>query len=240
MAKANNPQGLQGTVKGLTFVQSKRYGDHVRNPRGTFKPAVLNEAMEQSKNHLLLVNETASLLFSGIRDEHRDGTLWTRLLSALRHQLKEKNHLDVSALLNLECHAVHTLNNIMRRKWDLEITGIVKRRLHITLELSGAPRFKTKHMHAFQVSLYVIYPDLARNQLKKEIVYSDALSVTAYPNELPFVIPIPPRATAYAVFLKITGCKPSQKRNNLLRGNAKPGQKLKCRRQKSGGKESRE
>jgi len=170
MAKANNPQGLQGTVKGLTFVQSKRYGDHVPNPRGTFKPAVLNEAMEQSKNNLLQVNETASLLFSGIRDEHRDGTLWTRLLSVLRHQLKGKKHLDVSALLNLECHAVHTLHKIMRRKWDLEITGIIKRQLYITLELSGAPRWKTKHMHAFQVSLHVIYPDLARNSLQRCVI----------------------------------------------------------------------
>ncbi|HEX6429599.1 MAG TPA: hypothetical protein VF008_18030, partial [Niastella sp.] len=180
--------------------------DHERNPRGTFKPAVLNEAMEQSKNSLLQVNQTASLIFSGIRDEHRDGTLWPRLLSALRRQLKETNHNDVYGLLNLECHDVHTLRKMLRTYGDIEITGLVNRRLHINLSLSKAPKWRTKHMHEFQASIHVIYPDFVRNRLQKEIVYSDVFPTTAYPEELAFEIPVPPRAPAYAVFLKVTGC----------------------------------
>jgi hypothetical protein len=146
MAKANSNanRGLQRTLKGKIIVHSKRYGEHERNPRGTFKPAVLNEAMEQSKNRLLQVNQTASLIFSCIRDEHSDGTLWPRLLSALRLQLKETNQNDVYGLLNLECHAVHTLRNLLRTYWDIETTGIVKHRLYINLSLSKAPRWNTK------------------------------------------------------------------------------------------------
>jgi hypothetical protein len=217
MAKANNNagKGLQGTLKGKVIVHSKRYGDHERNPRGTFKPAVLNEAMEQSKNRLLQVNQTASLIFSGIRDEHRDGTLWPRLLSALRNQLKETNHSDVFGLLNLECHADHTLRKILRTYWDIETTGIVKRRLYIKLSLSKAPTWPTKHMHEFQASIHVIYPDFVRNRLHKVVVYSDVFSTSYYPEELAFEIPVPARAPAYAVFLKVTGCIDGIPQNGL-------------------------
>jgi len=214
MAKANHSQGQRKPVKGLTLVKSKRYGDHYRNPRGTFKPAVLNETMEQSKNNLLQVNEIASLLFSGIRDEHRDGTLWPRILSALRNQLKEKNKADEFGLLNLECHAEHTLHKMLARKWDIDIAGIIKDRLHITVELSGAPRWKTKHMHNFQVSLHVIFP-LQRNKLKKEIAHSEVLPLADYHDEIPFVIPVPSGAASYVVFLKVTGCKHGEPGNGL-------------------------
>ncbi|THU37006.1 hypothetical protein FAM09_18800 [Niastella caeni] len=204
MAKANK-KAMQG-MKRMTFVRSKRYDEHERNPRGTFKPAVLNEAMEQSKNRLLQVNKTASLIFSSIRDVHNDGSLWPRLLSVLRLQLKEKNYNDVHCLLNLECHAVHTLQNLLRSNWYSNKIEIDKRQLSIALSLDKAPKWKTKNMHQFQLSFYVIYPDLARNKLHKEIVHSEVFSLFDYPEELSFVVPVPARAAAYAVFMKVTGC----------------------------------
>lgn len=204
MAKAK--KHAKQSMKRMVRVRSKRYGDHERNPRGTFKPAVLNEVMEQSKNRLLQVNKTASLIFSSIRDEHNDGTCWPRLLSALRYQLKEKNYNDVHCLLKLECHAVHTLTNILRSNWDIKTAEIVKRQLAVTLSLDNAPRWKTKNMHQFQVSLHAIYPDLERNLIQKEIVQSEVFPLFNYPKEIPFVVPVPPRAPAYAVFLKVTGC----------------------------------
>ena len=213
MAKAKN-QTTQG-VKRMVRVHSKRYGNHERNPRGTFKPAVLNEVMEQSKNRLLQVNQTASLIFNSIRDEHNDGTLWTRLLSVLRRQLKENNNNDVHCLLNLECHAVHTLKNLLRSNWYNITAEIVKRQLAITLSLDNGPRWKTKNMHQFQASMYVIYPDLARNRIQKEVIYSEVYSIVAFPEELSFVVPIPPDAPAYAVFLKVTGCSDGVPQNGL-------------------------
>jgi hypothetical protein len=204
MAKANK-KATQG-VKQMVLVRSKRYGEHERNPRGTFKPAVLNEAMVQSKNNLLLVNKPASLIFSCIRDEHSDGSLWTRLLSVLRLQFKEKNYNDVHCLLKLECHAVHTLQNLLRSGWHIKKAGIDKRRLSIALNLDKAPRWKTKSMYHFQLSLHVIYPDLERNKIEKEVIHSDVFSLIDCPGEISFVVPVPPRAPAYAVFLKVSGC----------------------------------
>jgi hypothetical protein len=213
MAKANNKN--TESFKRMVRVHSKRYGDHERNPRGTFKPAVLNEAMEQSKNRLVQVNQTASLIFNSIRDEHSDGTLWTRLLSALRQQLKEKNYNDVHCLITLECHAVHTLRNILRSYWDIETAVTPKRRLHITLSLEKGPRWKTKNLHQFQASMHVIYPDLVRNRIQKEVVCSEVYSIFNFPEELTFIVPVPPNAPAYAVFLKVTGCSNGKAGNGL-------------------------
>jgi hypothetical protein len=212
MAKANK---AAKNSKRMVRVHSKRYGEHDRNPRGTFKPAVLNEAMVQSKNNLLQVNKTASLIFSAIRNEHRDGTLWTRLLSTFRNQLREQNYNDVHCLLHLEGHAEHTLRNMLRSYCDIKIAGIIRRQLHITMMLEKAPRWKTKNMFHFQASMHVIYPDLARKRIKKEVVYSDVFSLYDYPKKIPFAVPVPSGARAYAVFLKVTGCKDGVPQNGI-------------------------
>jgi hypothetical protein len=207
MAKTNNltTKGLQGTLQNMTFVNSKAYGDHVRNPRGTFKPAVLNETMEQSKTRLLQVNETASLIFKSIC-EHKDGTLWPRLLSTLRRQLKETNHNNVHCLLNMECHAEHTLDKMLRSHWNVE-AEVVKRQLNITLTLPEPPIYSKKYLKQFQVSIHVIFPDLEKGKLKKEIAYSDILQKASCPKVFSFVIPVPAKSTEVAVFLKVTECK---------------------------------
>lgn len=212
MAKGNN-RAKKDLPKRMVHVHSKRYGDHERNPRGTFKPAVLNDAMVASKNRLLQVNATASLIFNSIRDEHKDGTLWPRLLSAFRHQLKEKNNNDVLCLPDLECHAGHTLRKMLRSYWFVDPVKIVKRQMTITMELSKAPVYRTKYIPSFQVSFHVIYPDFFCNRLKKEVVCSAVFSKDDFPEELRFDIPVPPRATAYAVFLKITECVNGEPKN---------------------------
>jgi hypothetical protein len=207
MAKTNNlvTKGLQGTLQNLTFVNSKAYGDHVRNRRGTFKPAVLNETMEQSKDRLLQVNETASLIFKSIC-EHKDGTLWPRLLSKLRRQLKETNHNDVLCLLNLECDASHTLDKMLRSHCNVEVE-IVKQQMNIAFTLPEPPVYDKRYLKEFQASMHVIFPDLERQKLKKVIAYSDILHKTSCPKEFSFVIPVPAKSTTFAVFLKVTECK---------------------------------
>lgn len=203
MAKAK--KALQKN-KRMVRVHSKRYGEHERNPRGTFKPAVLNDAMVQSKNNLVQVNGIASLIFSAIRNEHSDGTLWPRLLSILRNQLREENYSDVHSLLHLELHAEHTLRNILRSYYNIKISGIVKRQLHISLNLEKPPRWKTRNMYHFQASMHVIYPDFERKRIQKEVVVSDIYSLYKYPSEIPFAVPVPAGAKSFAVFLKVTGC----------------------------------
>lgn len=209
MAKVNNivTHGLQGTLQNLTFVNSKAYGSHIRAKRGTHKPAVLNETMQESSNRLLQVNQIASLIFKGISSEHKDGKLWTRLLSKLRKQLKEKNHIDVQCLLKLECHARHTLDKLLCSHWNVTIAGMTKRQMNIQLYLPEPPVYDKEYMDQFQISLHVLYPDVIKSKLKKETTCSDILNKTSYPKQHSFTIPVPAKATAYLVFLKVTECE---------------------------------
>lgn len=214
MAKANR-RAKKNLQKRMVRVHSKRYGDHERNPRGTFTPVELNEAMVASKNRLLQVNQTASLIFNSIRDNHNDGSLWTRLLSLLRRQLKENFFNDIHCLRNLECHAVHTLSNILRSYVFVKVAGMVDNQLPISVCIDKAPRWRTKHLNGFLLSIHVIYPDLVHNHIEKAIGKSDVLSIIGYPKDVPFVMPVPAHATVYAVFLRITGCINGEPNNGL-------------------------
>ena len=208
MAKVNNltTQGLKGTLDNMTFVNSKAYGDHVRRKRGTVKKAVLNDAMVQSKDRLLQVNETARLIFNCIRNEHKDGSLWRRLLSVLRRQVKETNDNNVKCLLNLECNTAHTLTMMLRSNWFIEIAPIVKRRLCISLKIPEAPMMRKKYLPESQVSIHIIFHDPVHTRLKKEEIHSDVFRKTSYPLQLSFVVPVPARVQSYAIFLKVTEC----------------------------------
>src|SRR5882724_6884777 len=96
-------RGIQGTLGDLTFVKSKRYGKHVRSKRGTIKPVSLNNSLEENTAELTSAVLPAKLVFNAIRDEHKDGTLWTRLLNIYRKKLKVGSTPDLLCIKDLEC-----------------------------------------------------------------------------------------------------------------------------------------
>ncbi|HEY8893350.1 MAG TPA: hypothetical protein VIM79_01000 [Niastella sp.] len=210
MAKSSDniiTHSLSGTLDNLTFVNSKAYGPHLRRKRGSKKKAVLNKAMKESRNRLLQVNQMASLIFRSISNEHKDGKLWPRLLSKLRLQLREYNFNDVSCLFRMECHTKRTLEKMLLHLLDVKIGKIVNRRMNIPLDLPYTPLYDKKYLKEFQISMHVLYPDFERVKLKKEVVYSDVLHKANCPKTLSFTVPVPAKATEYAVFMKVTECE---------------------------------
>lgn len=209
MAKSNNivTHELSGTLANLTFVNSKAYGSHVRRKRGTVKEAVLNETMVESSNRLIHVNKIASLIFKSISKEHKDGKLWPRLLSKLRLQLRDYNFNDVSCLLNLECHKKRTLDSMLRFSWNVEVEEMAKRQLRINLQLPHTPKYDNKYLKEFQISMHVLYPHFEGSKLKKETACSDVLQKAQCPRAFSFAVPVPAKASEYAVFMKVTECE---------------------------------
>ncbi len=96
--------GLQGTLGDITYVKSKRYGKHARTKRGTYKPATLNKKMKESSSRLSFANAPAKLIFDALRHDHKDGSLWSRLLSIYRKQVKDGVAPDIQCLAKLECN----------------------------------------------------------------------------------------------------------------------------------------
>ena len=209
MAKSDNliTHRLSGTLDNLTFVNSKAYGPHLRRKRGSKKKAVLNKAMKESRNKLLQVNKIASLIFKSISNEHKDGKLWPRLLSKLRLQLRDYNFNDVSCLFRMECHTKRTLEKMLHHLLDVKIVEIVKRRMKISFDLPNTPLYDKKYLKEFQISMHVLYPDFENIKLKKEVAWSDVLQKANCPKAFSFVVPVPAKATEYAIFMKVTECK---------------------------------
>lgn len=215
MAKLNNivTRKLSGTLDDLTFVDSKAYGPHVRRKRGTDKEAVLNETMVESSNRLIHVNKIASLIFKSISNEHKDGKLWSRLLSKLRLQLRDYNFNDVSCLLGIECHQKRSLDKMLRSLWEVEVAGFSKKQMCISLQMPGKPSYDNKYLKEFQISMHVLYPDFEGSKLKKEMAGSDVLQKANCPKSFSFIVPVPAKATQYAVFMKITECEDGEALN---------------------------
>jgi hypothetical protein len=209
---AKNPDNIvthrmSGTLYSLTFVNSKAYGPHVRLKRGTKKKAVLNKAMVESSKKLTHVNQMASLIFKSISNEHKDGKLWPRLLSKLRLQLKDYNFNDVSCLFRMECHTYRTLEKMLMFLLDVNDVEITKRQMRIAFDMPYTPLYDKKYLKEFQISMHVLYPDFEGIKLKKEVAYSDVLHKANCPKTFSFVVPVPPKATQYAVFMKVTECE---------------------------------
>jgi hypothetical protein len=55
--------------------------------------------------------------------------------------------------------------------------------------------------------MHVLYPDFEGIKLKKEVAYSDVLQKANCPKTFSFVVPVPAKATEYAIFMKVTECE---------------------------------
>ena len=64
-----------------------------------------------------------------------------------------------------------------------------------------------KYLKEFQISMHVLYPDFEGVKLKKEVACSDVLQKNNCPKTFSFVVPVPAKATEYAVFMKVTECE---------------------------------
>jgi hypothetical protein len=167
----------------------------------------INKALTCCKNRLLHVNQIASLIFKSKSNEHKDGKLWPRLLSMLRLQLRDYNFNDVSCLFRMECHTKRTLEKMLLHLLDVNVVEITKRQMNITFNMPDTPLYDKKYLKEFQISMHVLYPDFEGIKLKKEAAYSDVLQKANCPKFFSFVVPVPAKATEYAIFMKVTECE---------------------------------
>jgi hypothetical protein len=90
---------------------------------------------------------------------------------------------------------------------DVKAIEITKRQMNIAFDFPDTPLYDKKYLKEFQISMHVLYPDFEGGKLKKEVAYSDILQRTNCPKTFSFVVPVPAKATEYAVFMKVTECE---------------------------------
>ena len=196
---------FQGTIDTITFVKSKRYKPHVRAKRGTYTPVKLNKTMKKCKDQLLLCKKQAKVIFNALRDEHHDGSLWSRLLSIFFKRAKAGLKPDTSMLADLECDADLTLDLLLGKSYDVSVERESKKML-ITITFHNPPsKNDVKGLEHYRLNVIAIFPAFGKKSFKKEI---DAGPITSFNSDLvPLVLEVPaPSATApFVLLLGITG-----------------------------------
>ncbi len=102
MAKARSIVTLSGTLGEVTFVDSKAYGFHSRKKRSSWEKS---EGMERSSNNQTIANAMAKVVFDSVNQlapGFKDGTFWSRLVSAFRQQQKRGENYSYAAVNGLE------------------------------------------------------------------------------------------------------------------------------------------
>ena len=113
MAKLGGIFNLEGTFHGVTAVNSRAYGRHIRKARTKF---TLGKEMKESSTVLKRANTLAKTFKDAIdpyRSDFRDGMLWQRLVSLFKVQQQEDGKMDFSPLKDHELNRKHTLSRII-------------------------------------------------------------------------------------------------------------------------------
>lgn len=211
MAKARSPiVHLSGTVGNITLVNSQKYGEHPRAKRGTHKPALLNKAMQQSSKRLIDCNKQAKVIFDAVRFEHKDGNLWTDILSIFRAEAKTGKPFNPKSLMRLECSRRYSLDKLLSRDYDIDVK-LVKNKLLVTVSLKMVPKFNKRqtYVDGYQVGITVVFPDLAECEYKKASAQGPVTGLKSALRPIEFTVPVPKgKAQApWLLFLSVTGCE---------------------------------
>jgi hypothetical protein len=209
MAKSKSIHDLQGSLGGLTFVNSRAYGKHVRAARGTYKKAKVNKAFKKQSRSLLKANIPAKIVRDAIKlylDHLPAGTLWSRLVSMFDEQLKENRVIDFSKLGSFEVGKEHSFDEFLVS--DLEVSPDKKNHaIRVVLSCPEPPKFpKSKFIDGYRLGVIGIFPDAVKNKAKSTAIYTEIMRLKEKVSPLTFEVPVPTGAKSCLLCLRIDGC----------------------------------
>jgi hypothetical protein len=211
MAKQKSFIKIQGTFGGMTSVNSKAYGEHLRSPRGTHKPAKLNNSFTESKGALVASNAPAKLIKNSLdpyRANFYDGRLWTRLVSHFKTGKNKPIMPGFLSLVGFEVHSEHPLSKIASVEVDL-VPNYEKAELQVTIQGMAHGKFRNTHIDGCVVTVIGISPDLTY-----QTAYVNAVVLPVIPLKEDFVhqitLPFPDEGDDVLICIKAEGCEKGQ------------------------------
>jgi hypothetical protein len=216
MAKMRSIFKIQGTLMGVTMVNSKRYGRYVRAARGTWKEANVNKAFKEASMHLQAARVPAQIIKNAIalhRECFEGGYLWQRLLSLFCRQHKQNGAFDFFALQNMEVHESYPL----ARLWEPQVracASLGKSTLHVLLSSCMHPVFAAaKSADGYRVQVVAIFPNLAAGCATHSALYSPVIPLGhvgeehhhGHREDLSFDLPLPDNAGVCIICIKLEG-----------------------------------
>ncbi len=157
MAKLHGIFQWDGTFQGVTTVNSRAYGKHIRKARTSF---TLSKEMMESSALMKQANVYAKVFKDSIdpyRRDFRDGMLWQRLVSLFKKQLKEHGKLDFSPLEDHDLNSFHPLNGIIG-----VVTTVIQDDTNLNVQISSAyTRDPTQgRADGYEQTLIVLFVDM--------------------------------------------------------------------------------
>jgi hypothetical protein len=208
MAKQKSFIKLNGTFDDKTFVDSKTYGDHVRKPRGTHKPAVLNDAYQESSDALVSANVPAKMIKDAIdpfRKNFYDGLLWTRLVSHFKTGVNKNAKPDFLTLVDFDIHSKNRLSRISKISASLSHNS-EGNTLSIALETIVFSKFRNKKIDGCKLTVIAVFPNLQTKGAKAIETILPVIPLEKA-NTKQFDIPVWEGADAVLICVKAEGCE---------------------------------
>lgn len=221
MAKSNSILNLQGTLGGITHVDSRRYRPHIRKARST---SGVNEVFKQNQQQITDANKPARLI-KNVVDEYRQdfkgGMLWQWLVKYFKAQVKEEQLPDVTGLVGMEVHDDHHLKRFLtgRLEWSLEANEEV---LHFKINHMDRPDFKRKYPDAYSVSAIAIFPDFEGETADHSMITCEAIPLEEDLKDADYIFPIPAGTEQYLVILKLQ----AYTQNEICAGHSTKGMRI--------------
>jgi hypothetical protein len=208
MAQASSLIKLRGTLFGITFVNSKTYGKHVRAARGTYKPVQVNDTFKKMSGHLVAAQKPARVIKEAIdpyRIDFKGGMLWNRLVSLFTLQHKNNESFNLQQLEGFEIFQQYPLQRFF--KIDTTVTAEKETAsLKVVLTYKQHPTFpRAKFIDAYSLQVIGIFPNLTAASAESVAADAQIISRTGKVEALSFHLPIPPGATDYLVCVKLDG-----------------------------------
>lgn len=204
MAKSNSILALQGTLGGITHVESRRYRPHVRKARSS---SAVNGVFKENQEQIIDANKPAQLIKNVVDEYRKDftgGMLWQWLVKYFKGQVKEKKASDVSGLVGMEIHDDYHLRRLLpgRLEWSLKATDEI---LNFKITHMDRPDFKRKYPDAYSLIVIAVFPDFAAQTAVHSMVNSEIISLEEDLKDADFTFKIPSAADQYLIITKLLG-----------------------------------
>lgn len=186
----------------LSFVNNQVHGPYVRAPRGTYKPAVLNDKMQANADRTSELNKLAKTIYDELKKEPHDQALWSRLLKLFFKSASRHGKVTPESLLGLECNLSHKTETILGDDYTVTASPL-RKKLHIVLNLTQHPfRSDKDKKDKYLIRFIALFPDFQTYKCKREVVDSPLQLYTS--DLLPIALSVPMPSTKSPFLLLIS------------------------------------
>lgn len=208
MAKTRSIITFRGTLTGITYVESKRYGPHARAARGTYKKAKMNKKCTEVGERVIGSNKPALQIHRTLRPYRTNfngGSFWSRLISVFQEYYSKHGVFDFKVVENMEIHEEHPLE----QRLLLDVSTSIDRKsshLRVTLDYHSKPIFeRAKYIDGYCFTVIAIYPDLRKEAARAEAVTSAVIDLKSKERQQFFTLPMPKTAKEFVLCVKLEG-----------------------------------